>query len=164
MDLPHLAEVVYKLVVPFVGCMDVVVEQPMDSMLGHHMLAADLFVAHNYLDTDDDVAVVDQPIDAIAIANSMSAFVQLDLVVAVFVLVLLAHPYVVHELDELSKIVVADFQPMFVAVAAISFQNKSEKNTRKKTYHINKLHIMAIETLFPIKGIEIYFDKHVKKA
>lgn len=135
MDLPHLAEVVYKLVGPFVGCMDVAVEQPMDSMLGHHMLAADSFVAHNYLDIDDDAAVVDHPIDAIAIANSMSAFVQLDLVVAVFVLVLLAHPYVVHGLDELSKIVVADFQPMFVAVAAISYQIKRKKIQEKNIPH-----------------------------
>lgn len=112
--------VVYKFVVPFAGCRDVVVVQPMDSMFGHHMLAADSLAVHSCSDIDDDAAVVDQPIDAIAIANSKSAFVQLDLVVAVFVLVLLARPYVVHGLDELSKIV-ADLRPMFVAVVAIFF-------------------------------------------
>lgn len=111
-----------KPVVPFVGCTDVAVDQPMDSTSGHHTLAADCPVAHNCLGIDDDAAAVDLPIDAIAIANSMSAFVQLDLVVAVFVLVLLAHLHVVHVLDELSKIVVADSQPMSVAVVAISFR------------------------------------------
>lgn len=112
--------VVDKLVGPFVDYKDAVEEQPMDSMFGYHRLAADSIVVRSYLDIDDDVAVVGHPSDAIAIVNLKSAFVQLDLVAAVFVLVLLAHPYVVHELGELNKIVaVADLKPMFVAVVAI---------------------------------------------
>lgn len=118
-DLPHLVAVACKPVVPSGDCKDVAVDLLMDSTPEHHTLAAGRLVAHNCLGIDDDAAAVDQPIDAIAIANSMSAFVQLDLVVAVFVLVLLAHLHVVHVLDELSKIVVADLQPMFVAVVAI---------------------------------------------
>lgn len=119
-NLPHLVVVVCKLVVPFVDCMDAVVEQPMDSMFGHHKLAVDLIVVRSCSGIDDDAAVVGQPFDAIAIVNLMLAFVLSDLVAAVFVLVLLAHPYVVHESDELNKIVVAaDSKPMFVAVVAI---------------------------------------------
>lgn len=112
--------VVYKLVGPFEDCMGVAVEQLMDSMFELHRLqAVGLIVVHSCLGIDDDVAVVDQPIDAIAVMSLRSAFGQLDLVAAVFVLVLLAHPYVVHELDELNKIVVvADLKPMFVAVVA----------------------------------------------
>lgn len=100
--------------------MDAVEEQPMDSMFGHHSLAADSIVVRSCLDIDDDVAVVGQPFDAIAIVSLMSAFVQLDLVAAVFVLVLPAHPHVVRELGEPNKIVVvADSMPMFVAVVAV---------------------------------------------
>lgn len=109
------------LVGPFVDCMDAVEEQPMDSTFGHHRPAADSFVVRSYLDIDDDVAAVVQPSDAIAKVSLELEFVRLDLVAAVFVLVLLAHPYVVHELDEPNKIVVvaADLKPMFVAVVAI---------------------------------------------
>lgn len=119
-NLPHSEVVVYRLVGPFADCKDVVEEQPTGSMFGHHSLAADSIVVRSYLGIDDDVAVVGQPSDAIVIVNLMSAFVQLDLVAAVFVLVRLAHPCVVHELGEPNKIVVAaDLKPMFVAVVAI---------------------------------------------
>lgn len=123
LHLPHLVVAVDKLVVPFVDCMDAVVVQPMDSRFEHRNLVVDSFVVRSCLDIDDDVAVVDHPFDAIAIESLESAFVQLDLVAAVFVLVLLVHLNVVHEMDDLNKTVVAaDLLPMFVAVVAIEMK------------------------------------------
>lgn len=131
--------VVYKLVGPFVDCKDAVEVQPMGSMFGHHSQAADSFVVRSYLDIDDDVAVVGHLSDAIAIVSLKSAFVQLDLVVAVFVLVLLAHPCVVRELGELNKIVVAaDLKPMFVAVVAICQQIKTYKKFEEKHEYVTR--------------------------
>lgn len=108
------------LVAPFVGYMDAVAGQPMDSMFELRRQAVGWFVVHSCLGIDDDAAVEGQPIGAIAIMNLMLAFARLDLVAAVFVLVPLAHQNVVHELDELNRTVAAaDLKPMFVAAVAI---------------------------------------------
>lgn len=108
--------------------MDAVAEQPMDSMFGHRRLAAGPIVVRSCLGIDDGVAAVAHPSDAIATVSLMSAFVQLDLVAAVLVLVLPAHPRVVRELGEPNKIVVAaDSMPMFVAVVAVFCVLRSKK-------------------------------------
>lgn len=124
-NLPHSEVAVCRLVGPFEDYKDAAVEQPMDSTFGLHRQAVDLIVVRSYSDIDDDAVPVDQPTDAIATRSLVSVFVQSDLVAAVFVLVLIAHPNVVHESDERNKIVVAaDLKPMFVAVVAGFYPKK----------------------------------------
>lgn len=124
---------VCRLVAPFGDCKGAAVERPMDSTFEHHRQAVDSIVVRSCSGIDDDAVTVEQPIDAIATMSLMSAFVQSDLVAAVFVLVLLAHPNVVHVSDERNKIAVAaDLKPMFVAVVAAFFPRKYKINKQNQ--------------------------------